>query len=141
MPRSRLKVPAPIVAVISWLVPGAGYLLLGQIARGLTIGITILLLFVTGLLIGGVHVVDPPSFIHGHNVFNSLLQKPWYIGQFLSGAVGLISGWIGPNQPASHARVADIATLYTAVAGMLNLMAIIDCSYRATVAEDDGKGA
>jgi len=140
MPSGRLKVPAPIVAVISWLVPGAGYLLLGQVARGLTIGITILLLFVAGLLIGGVHVVDPPTFIRGHNVFNALLQKPWYIGQFFSGAVGLISGWIGPSQPASHARVADIATLYTAVAGMLNLMAIIDCSYRASVAEDDGKG-
>jgi len=48
----------------------------------------------------------------------------------------LIGGWIGPSQPASHARVSDIGILYTAVAGMLNLMAIIDASYRATLDED-----
>jgi hypothetical protein len=141
MPQSRWKVPAPIVALVSWLIPGSGYLLLGQIARGLTIGITILVLFTLGLLIGGVHVVDPPAFGHGRNLFNALLQKPWYIGQFLSGAVGLISGWVGPTQPASHSRVADIGTLYTAIAGMLNLMGIIDCSYRATILEGDGKGS
>jgi hypothetical protein len=130
-----MKVPAPVVAVVGWLVPGAGYLVLGQVARGLTIGVTILVLFTCGLLIGGVHVVDPPAFVHGHNFFNALMQKPWYIGQFLSGVIGLISGWIGPSQPASHSRVADIGTLYTAVAGMLNLMAIIDSSYRATTVD------
>jgi len=32
----------------------------------------------------------------------------------------------------SHARVYEIGVLYTAVAGMLNLMAIIDSAYRAS---------
>jgi hypothetical protein len=31
----------------------------------------------------------------------------------------------------SHARVNEIGTLYTAVAGMLNLLAIIDSAYRS----------
>jgi hypothetical protein len=56
--------------------------------------------------------------------------------------MGIYAGKIGPTQPASHARVSDIGTLYTAVAGMLNLMAIIDSSYRATLygSDDEPEG-
>ena len=38
-----------IVAVAGWFVPGAGYWLLGQFARGTTIGVTIVVLFVLGI--------------------------------------------------------------------------------------------
>jgi hypothetical protein len=41
--------------------------------------------------------------------------------------------------PKSHARLAEIGTLYTAVAGMLNLLAIIDSSYRAS--QEHGENA
>lgn len=131
--RSAFRVPAPVVALANWLVPGMGYLLIGQIARGLAVGLSILGLFVAGILIGGVHVIDPPNFVPGVSRVASVLQKPWYIGQFLSGAIGLYCGRIGPGQPASHARVSDIGTLYTAVAGMLNLIATIDAAYRSTL--------
>ena len=132
--RRPFKAPALVIAIVNWFIPGSGYLMLGQVARGLTIGLTILILFVLGLLIGGIHVVDPPdvSLLHG-NLVRSILEKPWYIGQFMSGGIGLISGWIGPTQPPSHARANDIGTLYTAVAGMLNLLATIDSSYRSTL--------
>jgi hypothetical protein len=140
--RRSFKIPAPIIAIVTWLVPGSGYLLLGQYARGLTIGFTILVLFALGCLIGGIHVVDPPVFTVGHgNYVHAIFEKPAYIGQFLTGIIGLIAGWLGPSQPASHARVSDIGILYTAVAGMLNLMAIIDASYRATLDEDGPEAA
>lgn len=139
--RRPFRVPAPIVAIVNWLVPGAGYLMLGQLARGLTIGLTILALFVLGIFIGGVHVVDPPvvSHAHGESAVRQVLEKPWYIGQFLTGAIGLICARIGPSQPPSHSRVNDIGTLYTAVAGMLNLLATIDSAYRATL-DHGGRG-
>ncbi len=35
----------------------------------------------------------------------------------------------------SHSRVNEIAVLYTAVAGMLNLLAMIDASHRANHSE------
>jgi hypothetical protein len=64
-----------------------------------------------------------------------ILQKPWFIGQALAGPVTLACNYIantwGGGAPWSHARVYEIGTLYTAVAGMLNLMAILDCAYRA----------
>jgi hypothetical protein len=140
------------VAIVNWLIPGAGYLLLGQFARGLAIGFTILILFTLGILIGGIHVVDPPSFggVHGLELLRaifsrpglrSIFEKPGYIGQFLAGAIGLICGYFGPNQPASHSRVNDIGTLYTAVAGMLNLMATLDSAHRATLDVADASPA
>ena len=134
--RRPFYVPPPIVAIVNWLLPGAGYLLLGQVARGLTIGFTIVSLFVLGILIGGIHVVDPPALSHaqGH-VVRTILEKPPYIGQFLTGAIGLIAGWLGQSQPPSHSRVNDIGTLYTAIAGMLNLLATIDSAYRATLSD------
>ena len=42
--------------------------------------------------------------------------------------------WTAPPTPAvpkSHGRLWEFGTLYTAVAGMLNLLAILDSAYRA----------
>lgn len=126
-----MSVPSPLVALVGWLVPGAGYWLIGQRARALTVGITILILFALGLLIGGMKVVDAPASYS--NPFNILLQKPWFVGQVLAGPITLVTATIGRGEAffMSHARANEIGTLYTAVAGMLNLLAIIDSAYRA----------
>jgi hypothetical protein len=147
----RIAVPPPVVALAGWVLPGAGYLLIGHRARSLTVCATILILFVLGLLIGGVRVIDPPASLD--KPLNAVLDKPWYIGQILAGPVTLVTSWIGAesraadagslaNDPeelmeagryywASHARSNEIGTLYTAIAGMLNLLTIIDSAYRA----------
>ena len=152
--------PPPLVALVGWLVPGAGYVMIGQRARGAVVGITILLIFVAGLLIGGVRVIDSSYIesvqqrqererteaegrrtIKGYQPPNPIartLQKPWFIGQVLAGPVAIVSNviatrWGGEaGAPFSHARVYEIGVLYTAVAGMLNLMAIIDSAYRSS---------
>ena len=134
----RWKAPPPLVAVVGWALPGAGYFLIGHKARGFTIGLTVLALFTMGILIGGIRVVDPPSLSpEAGNVVTALLAKPWYIGQFLAGLPGVLCGHFGSRFPQSHSRVMEIGTLYTAVAGMLNLMSIIDCSFRAAAQEGE----
>lgn len=149
--------PTPVVALAAWLVPGGGYLLLGQVARALTVGLTVIALFVGGLLIGGMKVVDEPDWSKvapasgdggvrlGERVSNALravVEKPWFVGQFLAGPGSLAiarKAWARtPDNPyaISHSRSNEIGTLYTAVAGMLNLLAIIDASYRAARARE-----
>src|SRR3954464_7073400 len=127
------SVPVPIVALATWVVPGSGYWLIGQRSRALTVGITIVMLFIFGLLIGGMKVVEAPPGVFT-NPSNAIAQKPWFVGQILAGPITLIASSIGQNAGyfASHSRVNEIGTLYTAVAGMLNLLAIIDAAYRAT---------
>src|SRR4051794_10035504 len=55
--------PSPaIVAIAAWLIPGAGYWLIGHRARGLTVGVTIIILFMSGILIGGVRSIQVPGY-------------------------------------------------------------------------------
>ena len=139
MPGPSNNPPPPLVALAGWLVPGAGYFLIGHRTRALVIGVSVVVLFLLGVLIAGIAVVDPPS-LGGpgggtFNIVGRVLAKPWFLGQILTGPIGLISAWIGQgvagDYPAAKARLGEIGTLYTAVAGMLNLLAIIDSSHRA----------
>jgi hypothetical protein len=162
--------PPPVVALASWLLPGLGYLLLGQPKRGFTVGVAILLLLVLGLLIGGVRVMEVPGYdddgrrtmldSFGRHTSRAgsgtvwalraspmaeLREKPWSIPQVLTGPAALASmawsvwasdpsngpGGAEPPAATSHSRINEIGVLYTAVAGMLNLLAIIDAASRA----------
>lgn len=128
------SIPTPVVALIAWLCPGAGYLVIGQRSRGLTIGITVLILFLFGLLIGGLKVVAAPDLGGAAGGLRGLVSNdPWFIAQFFTGPVGLLTAYIAkdPAFAVSHARMNEIGTLYTAVAGMLNFLAIIDSTSRA----------
>jgi hypothetical protein len=136
---SNVVTTSPAVAAATgWLLPGLGYWLIGERQRGVTVGVTILLLFFLGIFLGGIRIIDAPP-MRG-NIVSNLLQKPWFIGQALTGPVGLGSAYIsnrigerpGWRHSAARARLGEIATLYTAIAGMLNLMVMIDCGYRAS---------
>lgn len=152
---------APLVALAGWVLPGLGYLLIGQRTRGIVIGVTILMLFSGGMLLGGARVIDVPGYddagqpvmVDGagrkldastgrgewalvQRPMSEIAAKPWFIGQVLTGPVCLASAkWsvslAREGVARSHARILDIGMLYTAIAGMLNLLAIIDCAHRA----------
>ncbi len=153
----------PVVALAGWLVPGSGYVLLGQTARGVTIGITILALFILGLLIAGVRVVEVPGYdvatgqpvmFHGEWVMSNaplmeIRNKLWSVPQALTGPVSIAAAAYSvhaaqpdPSRPGhsfgavSHSRVNEIGALYLSVAGLLNLMAIIDSAWRASSAAE-----
>lgn len=135
--------PPPVwnipAAVAAWLVPGLGHLLAGHTQRGAILLFCISGLWLVGLLVGGISVVDNRS------VDNSL--RPWYLGQALIAPSIAVEythdrlraqtegddpspyGESIPFQPA-YGRAAEIGTLYTALAGLLNLLAIIDIAYR-----------
>ena len=174
--RSSRSVPVFLVAVASWLVPGLGYWLIGERVRAFVAGGTIILLYVSGLLIGGVRVIETPGYgDHGQRLLvvqdggaeqtsestdlpdgaaatwvmqvhpiDELRNKPWNIPQVLVGPIHLAACWgsvlasrpiaAGSNQPVgvrSHARTNEIGSLFAAIAGMLNLLVIIDASSRA----------
>ncbi len=162
--------PPPLVAAAGWLLPGAGYALLGQWGRGATIGVTVLSLFVAGLLIGGVRVLEVPGVNSDTGqrqtipVYNDqgrvvampwiltaapvteIRNKPWSLPQAMVGPAAVVAGWgsvmaVGPDPKhpvgvVTHSRVNEIGQLYLSVAGLLNLLAIIDATFRAVRARD-----
>lgn len=147
-----------LVAVAGWVLPGAGYWLIGQRARGVTVCIAILLLFAAGLFVGGVRVIDVPGYeeagvrrVTGDGRWMlyaqpmaTLLDKPWYLGQIFVGPATLAASY-GSIKAARHeypkgtAHVAEFGTLYCAVAGMLNLLVIIDATARAQAGAEEAK--
>ena len=100
--------PAPLVALAGWVLPGAGYWLIGQRTRGTAIGTSILTLFVLGLLVGGVRVIEVPGYSTetGRRVvdpgshlwvpqagpLNEVRNKPWSLPQVMTGPVAIAAG-------------------------------------------------
>ncbi len=126
----------PIAAVCGWLVPGLGHIVIGEKKRGLIIMAAILGLFVAGLLIGGVevinsHVIQPGP---GHDGKWNL----WFFAQVMvSPAVFVLEVvrdlLVNENKlTPAIGRIHEIGTLYCAMAGMLNLLVVIDVVYRGS---------
>jgi hypothetical protein len=184
----------PLVALLAWILPGAGYLLLGQRGRAMGVGITIIALFLIGLLVGGVRVIEVPGYVtetgqrymlpvmvqridpdtnrpmvdprsgavilepaidpatHRQMMqwvlesspLSEIREKPWSVPQVLTGPMAILAGawsvYAAALDPAtgqqigalSHSRINEIGSLYLSVAGLLNLMAIIDSAWRAS---------
>lgn len=122
----------PLVAAAAWVVPGLGHVLIGQHRRGVIVGVTLLSLFVGGLLVGGIDVVDRRQ------------DTLWFVGQSLIGPLALVVDQAhayfdaaGPPSPpqagrplpayeVSVGRVNELGTLYCTLAGVLNLLVILD---------------
>jgi hypothetical protein len=151
-----------MIALVGWLVPGAGYWLIGERARGTIIFAAIVSIFLMGLLVGGLRVIDVPGYENGmptrvsggakvspndrnypyarwsltDRPLAEIANKPWFAAQILAGPMCIASA-AGSNYlarqgvPRVHAPLDNIGTLYTAVAGMLNLFVIIDSTFRA----------
>lgn len=117
-------------AALAWVWPGLGHLYIGQRTKGLVILIALTLLYLLGLLIGGIDVVDAGE------------DALWFAGQLFMGPVTLVVNFLRGSAEAnpvfvkSIGRVNEIGTLYCAMAGLLNLLAIIDVAVpRAEPAE------
>lgn len=165
--------PGPAIA--AWLLPGLGHYLIGEKKRGLIIMVALYALFIAGLLIGGIDVIDRRQ------------DKLWYAGQIMMGPPAIVIDrirerlqheiddrslrvaetlpnarhhdqdlWVktktGPDrvrqwnnagltkmlqtpgeQPIfrkSVGRVNELGTLYCTLAGMLNLLVIMDVAFR-----------
>ncbi|BAM03226.1 DUF6677 family protein [Phycisphaera mikurensis] len=136
-PRDRPLAQHLLAAAVAWGFPGLGHLLLGRTHRGLVLAVAITTLFLAGLLIGGVAVVDRRD------------HPAWFISQALVAPAFLVDAHHqklrdravrAVNRPGGEAAVAAYApsfgrsqeqgTLYTAAAGLLNLLAILDVAHR-----------
>ncbi len=165
MSPTRSRVSPPLVALVGWLVPGGGYWMIGQRERALVVGAAIVSLFVLGLLLAGIRVVEVPGYddfgarVHvdalghrfhrtdpgypqgrwaltGRGFVGEIANKPWYIPQIVAGPITLATSALSVKAARAgvarvHARLMEVGVLYTAIAGMLNLLAIIDAAYRA----------
>ena len=125
-----------VVVAMSWTVPGAGYLLLGQTKRFLIVFITISITFTIGIYVGSIGVVDPLAEAAG--ILGRL--NPWYLAQVLNSPfVLLIGNAVVAGAYPVYGKPQEIGQLYTSISGLLNLLCIINCLYIAHIGALIGK--
>lgn len=149
-------------AALGWLLPGLGHLILGQKKRGVILCVTILSLWLAGIFIGGISVIDKYDRLDSESNSSAATRSWWFFGQAMIAPSFVVDGIrsrmavghaaelgfpshsnpralivpehrdapsvVAPYEP-SFGRVAEQGILYTALAGMLNLLAMIDVLY------------
>ena len=117
-----------VVALSGWLIPGAGYFVLNEKKRAIIILVTVTLTFCIGLYVGSIGVIDPVG------------AWPWYLAQILNSPMvaGLGHLTAGGGYHV-YGRPNEIGQIYTSIAGLLNLLCIINCLYLAHLQSTEQK--
>ncbi|MEM6459062.1 MAG: DUF6677 family protein [Planctomycetota bacterium] len=120
-------------AFLAWLLPGLGHFLLGQPRRAVVLAVTVGTLWLGGLLIGGVSVVDRrdhPAWFLGQMLVAPSFVANAYRQRLVAEHTGTFAPDDDPPFEPAYARAHEQGTLFTCVAGLLNLLAILDVVYR-----------
>jgi hypothetical protein len=146
-----LRDPA-VAAFLAWLVPGLGHFYQRRTAKGLLFMVTILGTFFYGLFLG-----------EGHVVYASWRPEDRRLNYFAQVAVGLpalpalvqarrsVPLWNGFMAPPQDQRELDswhrrlhkyfeLGTVYTMIAGLLNVFAIYDAWAGPAIVDDEEEG-
>lgn len=109
-----------IVGLLGWIVPGGGHVMLGKGKHAAVIFVTIALTLGTGLYIGSIGVINPVG------------AKPWYVAQVMNTPAVAALGQMtrGGGYPV-YGRPSEIGQIYTSIAGLLNLLCIVNAVYLA----------
>ena len=153
MPRKVTRSTNPLLAlVLAWLVPGAGHFYLGRPVRGAIIFVVIGATFWVGMAVGGVLTVDyynsrgwfvAQMCTGAHGLYGWHRQKAVYdvvIADFMHGisdsndsrnptvtlVVGEVDAELQKEGLVMLYPTENVARAYAGVAGMLNLLCIID---------------
>ena len=120
-----------LAGLLAWLIPGLGHIFVGERGRGVVFLVTITAIFWSGVAIGGVqNTVDPHK------------RKLWFVAQLFTGGntisahalnrrVARASARSGNTLAVGHWLSGDVGVHYTGVAGLLNLLVILDAVGRA----------
>lgn len=108
---------APFVAIVAWLVPGVGHLLLGRWGRALGFFVSVGGLAITGYLLRG--NVFPP---HSGDPFGTL----GFLADAAAGVFYYLARVFEAAGPDVSRAAGDYGTRFIAAAGVVNVLAILD---------------
>jgi hypothetical protein len=124
-PISKMQMPVParpglaLTCGLAWVFPGAGHMLQGQAGKALVFGVTLLPMFVLGLVFGG-------------QLFPFQGTEPLVllaaIAQWMMGAVRVIAGWAGYGAGNVVAASYEYGNTFLIVSGLLNVLVMFDAA-------------
>jgi Family of unknown function (DUF6677) len=101
----------------AWLIPGCGHYILARKGRALVLGITIIVMFVFGLIMQG-------EFYAMHA--GAYLKSLGFLGEMCVGAAMPVAKFFGYSGGDPFFVSADYGTAFLVTAGMLNVLTILD---------------
>lgn len=111
-----------IALAVGWLVPGMGHWMVGRKKHAKILALGIHGLFFMGLLLGGLPALNRPR------------QTLWDYAQYITGWPAVVGDVVKTHYypPKSHhpagfaPLIQEVATAYCGLAGMLNLLVLVD---------------
>jgi hypothetical protein len=117
------------VGLLAWLIPGAGRLMIKENKRALIISVTIILTFCVGLYVGSIGIINPSG------------AKPWYVAQIMNSPVVAALGYLAQKGDYTvFGKPNEIGQIYTSIAGLLNLLCIVNAVYLAHLCKIETAG-
>ncbi|MBC8216985.1 MAG: hypothetical protein H8E73_00825 [Planctomycetes bacterium] len=118
------------VGLLGWLIPGAGHFVIKEKARAIIIFAAIVLTFSLGLYVGSIAVVNPVT------------GKLAYAAQIMNSPMVAVIGRLSVKGHYSvFGKPNEIGQIYTSIAGLLNLLCIVNAVYLAHVRKTEPAGA
>lgn len=117
-----LNAMAAVAISMAWLVPGAGHLIQKKFVRGLLIMVSVIAMFSLGMAMNG-KVYRPNT--------GDLLDMLGFIGDIGAGGLYILSRIQEWGDVAISAAASDYGTKYIVVAGLLNLISVVDAYHIA----------
>jgi Family of unknown function (DUF6677) len=106
-----------LVAILAWLIPGAGHLLLGRRQKGLVFLVAIPLMFAIGIWLQGrlfpLELSDPLVFLGA--IANRGIGAPYLVARFMDMGSGNVTA-------ASY----EYGNTFLMTAGLLNFLVVLD---------------
>lgn len=111
-----------VVPAVAWLIPGAGHLIQRRWIRGLLLMISVVTMFVLGLLMQG-RIYRP----NGGDILDIL----GFVGDLGTGGLYIVSRAMDWGHGVVAHATADYGTKYIIVAGLLNFISVADAYHIA----------
>jgi hypothetical protein len=110
----------PAVA-LAWFIPGGGHFVLKRYGRAALLFLAVVIMFLFGLMMHG-ELLKPQS----GDLLTILIYYGGFICNVAAGIPYLIATWFGYSQPDLAGAVHDYGTKFLVVAGLLNVLAMVD---------------
>jgi hypothetical protein len=115
---ARPLTPMAIIApAVGWLIPGGGHLIQRRWGRGILLMVSVTTLFVLGILMEG--KVYAPNL-------GDVLDMLGFIGDLGAGGLYIVTRAMDWGRGAINLATADYGTKYIIVAGLLNIISVVD---------------
>ncbi|MGA2434757.1 MAG: DUF6677 family protein [Bryobacteraceae bacterium] len=110
----------PAVA-LAWFIPGGGHFVLKRYGRAALLFLSVVVMFLFGMMMHG-ELLKPQS----GDLLTILIYYGGFICNVAAGIPYLIATWFGYSQPDLAGAVHDYGTKFLVVAGLLNVLAMVD---------------